>query len=133
GGHSIVGNSLALKAAGITRDSKNPLRGVIERDDKGEPNGIRSELGDLYNSLVQKESQQTLRPGLVESLRSLPKLGITSLMIAAASIGDEVDEKLRPEQPPSIMTFKMLRSIFDEFGTDLPRASVAIGYPGPAA
>src|SRR6185369_36164 len=48
GGHSIVGNSLALKAAGITRLTENPLRGVIEHDANGEPNGIIRERIDLY-------------------------------------------------------------------------------------
>jgi predicted amidohydrolase YtcJ len=133
GGHSTVGNSLALKAAGITRDTKNPLRGVIEHDAKGEPNGIIRERVDLYGKLVPPDTQQALRPSLVASLKSLPTLGITSLMVAAASIGDEVKEELRPEQPPTQLTFKMLRSVYDEFGTDLPRASVAIGYPGAKA
>jgi predicted amidohydrolase YtcJ len=40
GGHSIAGNSLALQAAGITRATPDPLRGIIERDAAGEPNGI---------------------------------------------------------------------------------------------
>ncbi len=100
GGHSIVGNSLALKAAGITRLTENPLRGVIEHDAQGEPNGIIRERIDLYNKLVPPDTQQALRPSLVASLKSLPTLGITSLIIAAGSIGDEVKEELRPEQPP---------------------------------
>jgi len=40
GGHSIVGNSLALKAAGITRATANPLRGVIDHDASGEPKSV---------------------------------------------------------------------------------------------
>src|SRR6185295_3757501 len=52
GGHSVVGNSLALKAAGVTRATKNPLRGVIEHDAAGEPNGIIRERTDLYGSGV---------------------------------------------------------------------------------
>ena len=133
GGHSIVGNSLALKAAGITRLTENPLRGVIEHDAQGEPNGIIRERIDLYNKLVPPDTQQALRPSLVASLKSLPTLGITSLIIAAGSIGDEVKEELRPEQPPTQLTFKMLRSVYNEFGTDLPRASLAVGYPGAKA
>src|SRR3569833_2310992 len=94
GGHSIVGNSLALKAAGITRLTENPLRGVIDHDAQGEPNGIIRERIDLYLSQVPKDSQAALRPGLIESLKSLPPLGITSMMIASASISDEVKEEL---------------------------------------
>src|SRR5689334_9640991 len=84
GGHSIVGNSLALKAAGITRLTENPLRGVIDHDAQGEPNGIIRERIVLYLSQVPKDTQATLRPGLIESLKSLPRLGITSMMIASA-------------------------------------------------
>lgn len=133
GGHSIVGNSLALKAAGVTRTTENPLRGVIEHDAAGEPNGIIRERIDLYSSLVPKDTQETLRPSLIQGLKSLTSLGLTSIMIAAASIGDEVKEELRPEQPATSLTFKMLRSVYDEQGANLPRASVAIGYPGAKA
>lgn len=133
GGHSIASNSLALEAAGITRDTANPLRGVIERDAAGEPNGIIRERVDLFVKLVPRDDPGALRPGYVEHLRSLPSLGLTSIVIAAASIGDEVKEVLRPEQPATSLTFKQLRSIYDEHGTDLPRAAVQIGYPGPEA
>jgi predicted amidohydrolase YtcJ len=133
GGHSIVGNSLALKAAGITRGTPDPLRGVIEKDEKGEPNGIIRERIDLYGALVPPDTQQTLRPSLIAALKALPPLGLTSIMIAAASIGDEVKEELRPEQPATQLTFRMLRSVYDELGAELPRSAVAIGYPGAKA
>jgi predicted amidohydrolase YtcJ len=133
GGHSIVGNTLALKAAGITRDTADPLRGVIERDAKGEPNGIIRERIDLYVKLIPKDSPEALRPGYVAGLRALTELGLTSIVIAAASIGDEVKETLRPEQPEFPLTFKQLRSIYAEHGESLPRAAVQIGYPGAEA
>jgi hypothetical protein len=133
GGHSIVGNTLALEAAGITRESPNPLRGIIEKDAAGEPNGIIRERTDLLVKLVPADSAEALRPGYVEHLKELTRLGLTSIVIAAASIGDEVKETLRPEQPVTNLTFKQLRSIYDEHGDDLPRAAVQIGYPGPEA
>jgi predicted amidohydrolase YtcJ len=133
GGHSIVGNTLALKAAGITRDTADPLRGVIERDAKGEPNGIIRERVDLYAKLIPKDSPEALRPGYVAGLKALTQVGLTSIVIAAASIGDEVKETLRPEQPEFPLTFKQLRSIYAEHGEQLPRAAVQIGYPGAEA
>jgi predicted amidohydrolase YtcJ len=132
-GHSIVGNSLALKAAGITRNTPDPLRGVIERDEKGEPNGIIRERVDLLSKLVPPDTFDVLKPGYVEHLKELPSLGLTSIVIAAASIGDEVKETLRPEQPATSLTFKQLRTIYDEHGENLPRAAVQIGYPGAEA
>jgi predicted amidohydrolase YtcJ len=60
-GHSIVGNSKALALAGIDRKTPKPLRGVIERNAQGEPNGIIRERNDLYVHLVPPDSFATLR------------------------------------------------------------------------
>ncbi|MBT2186800.1 amidohydrolase [Sphingobium nicotianae] len=133
GGHSIVGNSLALKAAGIDRYTPNPERGVIEHDAQGEPNGIIRERTNLLVSLFPKDTPAELRQGYIDNLQGLTHLGITSLIIASASIGDEVAEKLRPEMPKTELTYKQLRSMYAEHGPMLPRASVEISYPGAAA
>lgn len=50
-GHIAVVNSCALKIAGITRDSPDPLGGIIEKDNKGEPTGI---LRDSAINLVTR-------------------------------------------------------------------------------
>jgi len=133
GGHSIVGNSLALHLAGIDRNTPNPLRGVIEHDANGEPNGIIRERNDLYGKLVPPDSPDALRPGYVASLKGLLQLGITSIIVAASSIRDEVKEELRPEQPDTAATFKEYQRIYAEHGAELPRAVVEIGYPGEKA
>jgi predicted amidohydrolase YtcJ len=133
GGHSVVGNSRALALAHIDRSTPNPLRGVIEHDAQGEPNGIIRERNDLYLKLVPPDTFATLRPSYVASLRRLLSLGLTSVFVAASSIRDEVKEELRPEQPDSAATFKEYRDIYAEYGATLPRAVLEIGYPGAAA
>lgn len=51
-GHMALANSLALKLAGVTRDTKDPDGGVIVRDPKtGEPTGV---LKDAAQSFVWK-------------------------------------------------------------------------------
>jgi predicted amidohydrolase YtcJ len=50
-GHMALANSLALKLAGVTSQTKNPDGGVIVRDGKGEPTGI---LKDAAQSFVWK-------------------------------------------------------------------------------
>ena len=51
-GHMALANSLALKLAGVTRETKDPPGGVIVRDSKtGEPTGI---LKDAAQSFVWK-------------------------------------------------------------------------------
>ena len=133
GGHSIAGNSRALALAGIDRNTEKPLRGVIEHDSGGEPNGIIRERIDLYLHLVPADSFATLRPGYVASLRSMLALGLTSVIVAASSIRDEVKVENRPEQPDSGATFKNYQDIYAEYGPTLPRAVVEIGYPGEKA
>ena len=39
-GHYAVANSLALKLAGVTRETKDPAGGTIERDNDGNPTGV---------------------------------------------------------------------------------------------
>lgn len=133
GGHSIVGNSMALNKAGIDRTTPDPERGVIEHDAQGEPNGIVRERTNLFMALVPPDTQEQLTQGYVDSLQGLTQLGITSLIIAAASLGDEVEEKRRPEVPELPLTYRQLRGIYAAHGETLPRASVEIAYPGAAA
>lgn len=49
--HLLLLNSLALRLAGIDRDTPDPDGGVIDRDDKGEPTGI---LRDNAKLLVER-------------------------------------------------------------------------------
>jgi predicted amidohydrolase YtcJ len=50
-GHMALANSVALKLAGVTKQTKDPDGGVIVRDAKGEPTGI---LKDAAQSFVWK-------------------------------------------------------------------------------
>ena len=80
-GHAALANSLALKLAGITRETHAPIGGVIVRDpDTGEPTGV---LKDAAQSLVYRavppptepQFEQALRTGLAEARR----VGVTSV------------------------------------------------------
>jgi len=51
-GHMAIANSLALKLAGVTRETKDPPGGLVVRDAKtGEPTGV---LKDVAQSLVER-------------------------------------------------------------------------------
>jgi predicted amidohydrolase YtcJ len=60
-------------------------------------------------------------------------LGLTSVIVAASSIRDEVHVENRPEQPDSAATFKNYQDIYAQYGPTLPRAVVEIGFPGEKA
>jgi hypothetical protein len=78
-GHAVVVNSAALKAAGITAQTKDPVGGKIERDAKGGPTGL---LVDAATELVSKKipppSQVQLTQALDKAQDLLLSVGITS-------------------------------------------------------
>lgn len=79
-GHMMVCNSLALKLAGITRETPDPPGGVIVKDASGEPTGV---LKDAAMDLVTKVRPPRTKDELVEGLRAAMKEagrnGVTSV------------------------------------------------------
>jgi predicted amidohydrolase YtcJ len=80
-GHVAVANSLALKLAGITRDTPNPPGGEIERDAAGEPTGILKEGAamELLGKSIPPLSRAQRRQGIELALADLAKNGVTSI------------------------------------------------------
>ena len=91
-GHAGLANSIALKLAGVTRDTPDPVGGVIVRDPKtGEPTGV---FKDAAQSLIERaipnpseaEFEEAVRAGLAEARR----VGVTSVQDMALG-GDTPD------------------------------------------
>jgi predicted amidohydrolase YtcJ len=128
GGHSSVGNSLALKAAGITRTTEDPKSGLIEHYPDGEPNGIIRERSDLYRRLVPRDTWQQLKPGYIKRLQSFLSLGLTSMQSATGSIDDEPVGKGGLAEPGASLTFRRFQEMAAE--ADIPRITMYTSYPG---
>jgi predicted amidohydrolase YtcJ len=128
GGHSSVGNSLALKAAGITRTTEDPKSGLIEHFADGEPNGIIRERSDLYRRLVPKDTWAELKPGYAKMLNGLFSLGITSFQSASGSIDDEPVGKGGIPDPGPELTFRRFQEIAAQYV--VPRVAMYTSYPG---
>ena len=88
-GHSILVNSYVLKKSGITRNSKNPFGGEIQKDPvTGEPTGILKEsAGNLIRTGAVKadrspeeESARTWQ-GYLLALKEAREFGVTSIQI----------------------------------------------------
>jgi predicted amidohydrolase YtcJ len=80
-GHVAVANSLALKIAGITKDSPDPKGGEIERDANGEPTGMLKE-GSAMGLVAQNipdPSEERRRRGIELVLADAAKNGVTSV------------------------------------------------------
>jgi predicted amidohydrolase YtcJ len=88
-GHSAWVNSVALEAAGITRETPDPPRGRIDRDEGGEPIGSLQESAiELVGKLAPRVSPEEARRGLKIAIRQLNAFGITSLQEASIPLGD---------------------------------------------
>ncbi|MBB2169855.1 amidohydrolase [Gluconacetobacter aggeris] len=130
GGHSAVGNALAMKLAHIGRATPDPVGGIIEHDAAGEPTGIVRERVDLYRRLIPLDSWEELKPTYVASIRRLIPLGITSFHSATTSIDDEPVGLGGIADPPPTLTFRRLQAIYRQQGEALPRVTTYIAYPG---
>lgn len=78
-GHTIWANSLALRLAGITRDTPDPVGGEIVRDATGEPTGILRESAQELLDAIPGQPDSPLRPWLERCQEWLLSLGLTSI------------------------------------------------------
>ncbi len=88
-GHSAWVNSRALALAGVTKDTKDPPNGRIERDPKtGEPTGtLRESAASLVSDKLPEYSAADRVAGLRLSLAIANQAGLTSLYDANADEG----------------------------------------------
>lgn len=78
-GHIAVANSVALRAAGIDRDTIAPEGGVIEHDEDGEANGILHETAmGLLHRVVPPPTQFDYKEMIHAALKHQLARGVTS-------------------------------------------------------
>ncbi|MFN2386159.1 MAG: amidohydrolase [Thermoanaerobaculia bacterium] len=79
-GHMMVCNSLALKLAGITRDTPDPPGGVIVRDAAGDPAGVLKDAAmDAVWKVRPARTRAELDGALRAALRHAASFGVTSV------------------------------------------------------
>jgi predicted amidohydrolase YtcJ len=85
-GHSAWANTKALAAGGVTRATKDPPRGRIERDPSGEPSGtLRESAIGLVSKAIPPYTRDDYVAGLRRALVEAAKFGITSMYEASAN------------------------------------------------
>lgn len=88
-GHSAWVNSKALAIAGLSKDTKDPERGRIERDKNGEPSGtLREAAISLVTRHIPEPTQQENADGLRRALKLANSFGLTGLYDANASVSE---------------------------------------------
>ena len=76
-----VANSKALEAAGITKETPDPLHGWIDRDDQGTPTGLlRGRAMNLVVDAIPAWTPEEMERGLARSCRDFNARGMTSVI-----------------------------------------------------
>ncbi len=88
-GHSTWANTKTLELAGVTKDTRDPPGGVIERDPKtGEPTGtLRESAARLLKDVIPDFTAAEIAAGLEEYQKMALGLGITTAHEASLHLG----------------------------------------------
>lgn len=79
-GHQGLANSLALKAAGVTRNTPDPAGGTIVRGPDGEPTGIlKDNAMDLVTKVIPLPSHEEMLAAVRAAMKEAARLGVTSV------------------------------------------------------
>jgi len=83
-GHSVWANTLALETAGITRNTRDPEGGRIERDADGTPSGtLREAAANLVERVVPDWTPAKRMAAFENTLARMRSYGITGFLDAA--------------------------------------------------
>lgn len=121
-GHSIIANSPAMAAAGVTTETRAPEGGLIERDEKGAPLGIfRENAKPLILNHMPLPTLEELVAGASQASKILLGHGITSLGVILESGQEDsgsigvydvpLIELLRPHIPQALYALVMSKDI----------------------
>jgi len=80
-GHMVLANSLALKLAGITKETADPPGGTIVRDAKtGEPTGVLKDAAmALVDKVIPESTPAEYDQALEAALKEAARVGVTSI------------------------------------------------------
>jgi len=129
-GHMSLANSLALKLAGITRDTPNPQGGEIVKDKKtGEPSGIlRDNACDLVNAFIPPLSRAKREQAIKAAMHHAQALGVTSIQDNSCSEDLEIYQELLAKGELTVRV-NAWRSC--DFIADFARIGINAAFGGP--
>jgi predicted amidohydrolase YtcJ len=88
-GHAAWANSAAIKLAGVTRATRDPDGGRIERDADGNPAGVFVDgATDLVNASVPALTAQEQTAALDTALAEMARVGLTGVSDAGIDLGN---------------------------------------------
>lgn len=95
-GHIGLANSLALRLAGITKDTPNPQGGEITKDPQtGEPTGILKDAAQsLVGAFIPSPSKEQMKKAIKTAIQHANRLGVTSVQDNSSAADLEVYQEL---------------------------------------
>jgi predicted amidohydrolase YtcJ len=128
-GHAAWLNSAALRAAGITRSTPDPVGGRIERDADGNPSGILVDNAmDLVDRVVPKPGLPEREAALRAALHELNAVGLTSVGDAGVSAADiAVYRSFADRGLLTVRIYAMIADVGEDFRT-LAGTGPLLGY-----
>ncbi|MEY2428179.1 MAG: hypothetical protein QOJ40_1064 [Verrucomicrobiota bacterium] len=139
-GHMVLANSLALKLAGVTKETKDPPGGLIVRDaTTGEPTGILKDgAEDLMDHVIPEKTFDEKHVAARAATDHAAKVGVTSVtdMSAGEDVGlyqymlEHGELKTRMYAIRSIVSWEALEKtgVRAAFGSDMLRIGGLKGF-----
>src|SRR5215467_3314094 len=85
-GHMCLANSLALRMAGVTRETQDPPGGTIVRDADGEPTGVLKDAAMNYVlKVIPNPSEDVMAEAIRAAMHYAAENGVTSVQDMSAS------------------------------------------------
>jgi len=113
-GHLLVANSAALKIGGITKDTPQPVGGVIVKNENGEPTGMLEEgpAMNMVRNEIHKEGIEDYMGQIKTACEAFNAVGITSVIDAGNTSNHMVAYQLLKEKGElTVRTNTMLAAI----------------------
>jgi predicted amidohydrolase YtcJ len=106
-GHMALANSVTLRLAGITRETKDPPGGTIVRDAKtGEPTGVLKDAAmNLVWPLVPDPTDSEYDEALLAAMKEAARVGVTSIQDITAWPHYEVYKRFREKNALTVRVY----------------------------
>jgi predicted amidohydrolase YtcJ len=128
-GHATWLNSKALRAAGITSETKDPVGGRIERDAAGNPSGVLVDKAmDLANTVIPQLSDADRMAALRAAMTLMNSVGLTGVGDAGVSANVIASYKhLADEGHLTVRIYAMIADTAEDFRV-LSKDGPLLGY-----
>ncbi|MDQ2683494.1 MAG: amidohydrolase [Chloroflexota bacterium] len=127
--HIAAVNSLALKIAGVTADTRDPEGGSIDRDEHGEPTGVLRETAmELVRPFMPAPTEDQIAHAIRLAGHAFLRTGVTSVGEAAIRKPIEMTayQRLRQNDELPVRTYMML--LIDEMQPALESLGIRTGF-----